>query len=107
MYRAGIEAILGFHVQGSHLLLTPCIPKHWPRFNIVYRYRSSRYEISVDNPDGVNSGAVHTALDGVTLSVGETRIALVDDGATHRIEMVLGSLCTGYTSRDGASVVHE
>jgi len=92
MYRAGLEAILGFQVQGSHLLLTPCIPQDWPRFEIVFRYRSSCYEISVENPDRVNSGAVHTALDGVTLRVGETRIALVDDGASHQIEMVLGRL---------------
>ena len=92
MYRAGIEGILGFHVQGSSLLLTPCIPKDWPRFDIVFRYRSSRYAISVENPDRVNRGAVHTALDGVTLRTGETRIALVDDGANHRIEMVLGDL---------------
>jgi cyclic beta-1,2-glucan synthetase len=90
MYRAGIEAILGFHLQGQYLLLTPCIPKAWPRFDIFFRYRSSRYEISVTNPAGVNRGAVHTALDGVPLVGGEKRILLVNDGATHRIEMILG-----------------
>ena len=90
MYRAGIEGILGFHLQGQYLLLTPCIPKAWPRFDIAFRYRSSRYEISVTNPARVNRGAVCTTLDGTTLPAGETRILLLDDGATHHVEMILG-----------------
>ena len=90
MYRAGIEGILGFHLQGQYLLLTPCIPKAWPRFDITFRYRSSRYEISVTNPARVNRGAVCTTLDGTTLPAGETRILLLDDGATHHVEMILG-----------------
>ncbi|RPH54578.1 MAG: glycosyl transferase, partial [Lysobacterales bacterium] len=90
MYRAGIEGILGFNLQGQYLLLTPCIPKAWPRFDIAFRYRSSRYEISVTNPARVNRGAVRTTLDGTTLPAGETRILLLDDGATHHVEMILG-----------------
>ena len=90
MYRAGIEGILGLHVQGDHLLLTPCIPQDWPGFEMVFKYRSSRYEISVTNPNRVNRGAVRTSVDGVDLATGETRIALLDDGGTHRVEMVLG-----------------
>jgi cyclic beta-1,2-glucan glucanotransferase len=92
LYRAGIESILGFHLQGEHLLLTPCIPKQWPRFDLDFRYRSSRYEITVMNPNGVSRGAAHTTLDGVLLPAGESRIALLDDGATHHVEMILG--CT-------------
>jgi cellobiose phosphorylase len=35
-YRAGIEANLGFRLQGSFLSLAPCISKAWPRFEIVF-----------------------------------------------------------------------
>jgi cyclic beta-1,2-glucan synthetase len=91
LYRAGIEGILGLHIQGSSLLLEPCIPKAWPRFDVILRYKTSRYEISVENPTGVNRGAIHTTLDSMTLPQGQTRIELADDGATHRIEMILGS----------------
>ena len=28
LYRAGLEAILGFRLQGKHLLMDPCIPRH-------------------------------------------------------------------------------
>jgi hypothetical protein len=30
MYRAGIESILGFRVQGTSFTLAPCIPAAWP-----------------------------------------------------------------------------
>ena len=91
LYRAGIEGILGFHVEGNSLRLDPCIPKSWPRFDLAFKYRSSCYDICVTNPDGVNRGAVHVTLDGAPLPEGETRIALVDDGAVHRVEMILGN----------------
>ena len=64
MYRAGLEAILGFRVQGTSLLLTPCIPEKWPRFEIVFKYCSARYEILVENPLGVSRGITHAELDG-------------------------------------------
>src|SRR5207237_3324378 len=64
MYRAGIESILGLRLQGAFLLLAPCIPKHWPRFEIVFQYASTRYEIVVDNPPGAPRGVSRIAVDG-------------------------------------------
>ena len=90
MYRAGIESILGLRIQGAQLLLNPCIPKHWPRFEVTFQYRSARYEIAVVNPNGVNRGVAVLKLDGSELPSGEPRIALVDDDAIHRVELTLG-----------------
>jgi len=90
LYRAGLESILGFHKQGNRLLLTPCIPKHWPRFEIAFRHASARYEIAVENPNGVSRGVVSTVVDGKPLSEGTSLIPLQDDGATHRVRIVLG-----------------
>ena len=50
MYRAGLEWILGCRLRGATLLLNPCIPRNWPGFEVTLRYRSSRYEIEVENP---------------------------------------------------------
>ena len=95
MYRAGLEAILGFRVQAAWLILAPCIPKRWPRFEIEFKYRSARYEIVVENPEGASCGVAHVELDGqasaLTVLGAQARIALVDDGATHRIRVVLGT----------------
>ena len=90
MYRAGLEWILGFRVRAGKLLLTPCIPADWPRFEIVFRHGSARYEILVDNPHGVCQGVAQVELDGETLAAGETQIVLVDDGRTHQIGVILG-----------------
>ena len=91
MQRAGIEGILGLRIRGTSLHLDPCIPKAWPGFGVVFRYRSARYEIQVQNPQGVSGDHIQLAtLDGEALPGNEACIPLTDDGATHQIRIVLG-----------------
>ena len=91
LYRAGLESILGFRLQGTTLVVAPCIPKAWPRFDIDFRHGSTRYKIHVENPDGVSSGIAHADLDGVGVPGGiQTSIPLVDDGSTHSVRLILG-----------------
>jgi cyclic beta-1,2-glucan synthetase len=90
MYRAGVEWILGFHLEGNRLRLAPCIPAHWPGFEIDFRYRTSRYEIRVENPDRVSRGIAYTELDDQPLTENLAAIALISDGGTHRVRMILG-----------------
>jgi cyclic beta-1,2-glucan synthetase len=89
LYRAAIESILGLRVQGAFLCLAPCIPKAWPRFEIVFKYHSARYEIAVENPDGVHRGISRIELDGTALP-GAARVPLVDDGLVHKLRVILG-----------------
>ncbi len=89
LYRAGLESILGCQQHGDRLLLDPCIPKSWPRFEISFKYRSARYEIIVENPDAVSHGITRTLLDGLEVPA-PTRIELLDDGATHLVHVTLG-----------------
>jgi cyclic beta-1,2-glucan synthetase len=58
MYRAGLDAILGFRVRGARLVLDPCIPRAWPRFELVFRYHTARYHVTVENPRGAVAGRV-------------------------------------------------
>ncbi len=90
MYRAGLEWILGFHLEGTRLRLAPCIPAHWPGFEIAFKYRTSRYEIRVENPSSVNRGIAYAELNGQRLANGPAVFALVDDGQTHRLRVILG-----------------
>ncbi len=90
MYRAGLEWILGFRQRGASLLVDPCVPKAWRGFEIAFRHRSARYEITVENPRGVSRGVVRVEIDGETQAGNEARIPLVDDGATHRVRVILG-----------------
>jgi cyclic beta-1,2-glucan synthetase len=90
MQRAGIESILGLRILGPSLHLDPCIPKTWPGFGLVFRYRSARYDIRVENPNSVSRGVALAELDGKALTGNQTLLALADDGATHLIRIVLG-----------------
>jgi len=89
MYRAGLESILGFRLRGARLVIDPCIPRGWPGFEIVFRYRSARYDLVVDNPQGVSRGVSSVEVDGVALA-GDLSIALADDRNRHRVRIVLG-----------------
>jgi cyclic beta-1,2-glucan synthetase len=90
MYRAGVESILGLRRQGAFLILAPCVPKHWPGFEIVFKYHSVRYEIVVENPCRVSRGVIYAELDGKALPDSPTRIPLMDDGETHKVRVILG-----------------
>jgi cyclic beta-1,2-glucan synthetase len=90
MYRAGIEWIVGLRMRGSVLHFDPCIPRAWRNFEITFRYHSARYEIVIANPDGVTRGVSSVELDGALLGGGHIR--LIDDGATHNVRVVLGTM---------------
>ncbi|TAL89379.1 MAG: glycosyl transferase family 36 [Rhodanobacter sp.] len=92
LYRAGLEAVLGFQLHGDRLRMNPCMPKAWSGFRITYRHgpeRATCYEISVDNPDRVCGGVKSMHLDGQTLKP-EATIALLNDGQTHHLHITLG-----------------
>lgn len=89
-YRAGLETILGFELRADRLVLNPCIPKAWPEYSINYQYKTSRYEIKVENPRGVSRGIVHVELDGVAQVIGNNGIELQDDGQVHRLRVIMG-----------------
>ena len=90
LYRAGLEAILGFQLEGGHLRIDPCIPRDWPGFSIAYRYGSSRYLIEVGNPRRGSRGVAKAELDGMVLAIDPCRIPLHDDGGVHRVAIELG-----------------
>jgi cyclic beta-1,2-glucan synthetase len=82
MYRIWIEAVLGFQLRGNTLTMKPVIPREWPGFQLTYRYRSTTYEITITNVAGHDSPG--HAIDGTT-------ITLVDDGAIHEVEVLVGT----------------
>jgi cyclic beta-1,2-glucan synthetase len=86
LYRAGIEAILGFRQQGTSLLLSPCVPGDWPGYEIVFRHHATRYEIVVEKH---GDRVTHAELDGETLPARPVRIPLLDDGRTHAVRVIL------------------
>jgi cyclic beta-1,2-glucan synthetase len=57
---------------------------------IAFQHHSARYEITVENPDGVSHGVSRVVIDGQPLQTAQAQIDLSDDGATHRVRVILG-----------------
>ncbi len=90
LYRAGLESILGCRLLGAQLLIDPCVPRDWPGFEVTIQYRGTTYQVTVENPRGVNRGVTDLELDGRALRVDPARVALVDDRAIHQVRAVIG-----------------
>lgn len=88
MYRAGLESILGFKLNGNKLTIDPCVPRWWREFEITYRRGRSVYLIKVDNPMGLSKGIVSVEIDGV--SQDGLEIALTDEPKQYNIKIVMG-----------------
>jgi cyclic beta-1,2-glucan synthetase len=90
MYRVAVESVLGLRLERDTLLVDPCIPRAWPRFDARLRHGASLYEIAVENPNRVGHGVAAADLDGKHIDGRVVRVSLVDDGATHRLRVTLG-----------------
>jgi cellobiose phosphorylase len=85
MYRFLVETLLGAHLEGNQLRLTPRFPASWTTYKIHYRYRQTVYHITITRLADGSGGSNELFLDGNVLA-GET-IPLVDDRAEHFVEM--------------------
>jgi cyclic beta-1,2-glucan synthetase len=101
MYRAGLESILGLKRHGATFELDPCIPAVWPEYAIVWRFGGTRYEITVSNPEHCCRGIAAAELDGKP--VDPAAIPLVDDGTTHRVQVVVGEPAGSRRTRQGTA----
>ncbi len=89
MYRAWVEEILGLHVCGETLRLTPVIPGWWDGFRMSYRHDKSIYEIQVDNPEHCERGISWVEMDGQRMKGGV--IPLGRNFVKHRIVVRMGN----------------
>ena len=105
MYRAGLESILGFKLQGESLQIDPCVPRWWRDFEITYRRGRTTYRINVENPLGVSHGVATVELDGELKP--DDEIPLSDDGQTHNVRVVLGEKLRSEPDTEETEATHE
>ena len=86
MYRVGIESILGLTLKQGALHIDPCVPRHWPRYEVRLRTEHAEFRIVVENPDGVNRGVRSIEVDGAPIA-GDVVLAAT---GTHDVRVVLG-----------------
>ena len=87
-YRVWLEDVLGFKLQAERLAIDPAIPSHWTHYALRYRYRSTRYDIAVENPENVSQWRGVSRIR--RSSIDSKWIPLVDDGGSHQVRVRLG-----------------
>jgi len=106
MYRAAIEYMLGFKLEGDRLRIDPCIPRGWREFEITYRRAPATYRIIVENPHSLCRGVARVELDGVVQPDG--LILLSNDGLTHEVRVLMGERISGDEAElPGAEIVQR
>ena len=82
------QAILGVKPTLDGLEIDPCIPASVPGFSVSRLYRGARYEITVENPDGVQHGIRELWVNGEKQP--GCLIPIAPDGALVSVRAVMG-----------------
>jgi cellobiose phosphorylase len=86
MYRLLSESLLGIHLEGNQLTITPCLPADWGTYEMQYRYQTTMYRITVTQRNPEESVA-NVKVDGIEQVDGIIR--LVNDQLDHSVEIVV------------------
>jgi len=84
-----VQHILGIVPELDGLRIDPCVPRHWPGFEVKRVFRGKRLNIRVTNPDSVSSGVRQLLVDGKALPGNVVPVSALRDDLT--IEVTLGA----------------
>lgn len=82
------QYILGIQPDFDGLKVNPCIPSAWDRYQVVREFRGDTYQISIKNPNHVNTGVTSMVVDGMKIE--GNVIPVAGDGKVHTVEVTLG-----------------
>jgi len=83
-----MEYLLGIRPTFDGLMIDPCIPDHWKSMRILRRFRGTRYDIRIENPDGVKRGIKQILVDDEPLR-GEV-LPSFNDRRAHIVDVTMG-----------------
>ncbi len=89
LWRFGVERILGLRPEAGGVRIEPCFPRSWHRVDVTIRRPGGGLVITIDNPDGVETGVSELLVDGVP--EGHGVVAFPADGRDRRVVVRLGS----------------
>ncbi len=64
MWRFGVERILGIQPEAGGVRIAPCLPAGWRQVDVHIRRPTGSLRISIENPDGLQTGDVDLQVDG-------------------------------------------
>jgi N,N'-diacetylchitobiose phosphorylase len=86
-YTAVTRWILGVRLSFEGLIVDPCIPCDWKEFQVRRQWRGATFEISVQNPAGVEKGVRSMTLNGQPI---DGPIPPQPAGSVHHVAVVMG-----------------
>ncbi|MBN1385032.1 MAG: hypothetical protein JW983_09155 [Elusimicrobia bacterium] len=87
-YMAATQWVLGVRPDIKGLKIDPCLPSDWKTAGIRRPFRGDIYEITIENPSGVEKGVKEVTVDGNKI---EGNIVVpAGDGKTHNVKVVMG-----------------
>jgi cyclic beta-1,2-glucan synthetase len=98
LWRFGIERILGLRPEAGGVRIDPCVPRSWRRVDVTIRRPGGGLAITIENPDGVETGVTELLVDGVP--VDPAVVAFPADGRERRVVVRLGSNTREVPPRD-------
>lgn len=87
-YQASTKYILGIRADYNGLIINPCIPKSWDKFEVKKEFRGAVYKITVKNPNGVSKGISKLIVDGKVIT--GNKVPIFEDGKDHIVEAIMG-----------------
>lgn len=82
------QYIIGIRPDFDGLIVDPCIPSDMPGFKATRIFRDATYNITVENPNGVQKGVAKLVVDGQEMS--GNMIPFVDGKKEYNVSIVLG-----------------
>jgi len=93
LFRVAMEGIIGLRATHDGLLIDPCLPPDWKGFRVERRFRGAAYQITVENPRGVEKGGLTVEIDGVLFTDRQPDGACVlppfPAGSAHRVHVIM------------------
>lgn len=87
VYTAGTKYILGVRTDYEGLVIDPCIPKAWDKFEVTRIFRDVTYNITVLNPEHVSKGVKSVKVNGAAIN-GQTVPVQTEGPVT--VEVLMG-----------------
>lgn len=88
MYQACVQFILGIKVHYEGIIIDPCIPMQWDKFNVIKKFRNATYDIEVINPNHVSKGIKRIEVDGKKIQ--DNKIPNYEDEVIHKVKVIMG-----------------
>jgi len=82
--------MLGFEPQLKGIRISPAVPSSWRSIRYVHNFRGGTFDVTIENPDGVEHGVKGMILNGKRIEGDFIPLDLVDTGGRNVLEVTLG-----------------